>query len=74
MVRAVAAQLRDQALSTASAAECDTALKRLCPVVWSYMAGRWQAEGDSWPRARWRQFQLNGQCLEGIRDGRYKLL
>lgn len=68
------AKLRDQALSSASAAECETALQRLCPGVWSYMADRWQAEGDSWPRARWRQFQLQRQCTEGIRDGRYKLL
>ena len=68
------AQLKAQTLSEAPVEACQQRLAAICPAVWSYMATRWQAEGQNWPRARWQQFKLQRQCEAGVRDGRHRLV
>lgn len=68
------AALRDQTLSEASAEACQARLAEVCPIVWPYMAQRWQSEGRAWPQARWQQFKLQRQCEAGVRDGRHRLV
>ncbi len=68
------AALQGETLAEAPAEACQARLQALCPVVWSYMATRFQADGQSWPGARWKQFKLQRQCEAGVRDGRHRLV